>query len=205
VRLRPRRSPGTLTAPPPAGTEVRVVFSKWGGGPHWEYDALLLGEDDAGTWLGAPAGTRLARPGADFVSDQDFVSLVPHEGCYVATFYGETPRPATDRAAVGPGWVEVYVDVTTRPQWHPGPTTTVRMVDLDLDVLRGRSGRVWVDDEDEFADHRQRLGYPEDVVAQATSTCEAVRDAVSSRRPPYDGVVGAGWLSRLARTRPAGA
>ncbi|WP_180935649.1 DUF402 domain-containing protein [Nocardioides ungokensis] len=36
----------------------------------------------------------------------------------------------------------------------------LRAVDLDLDVVRGRTGRVWIDDEDEFAEHRVRFGYP---------------------------------------------
>ena len=46
---------------------------------------------------------------------------------------------------------DVYVDITTVPVWLDGPTRAVTAVDLDLDVVRGWTGRVWVDDEDEFA------------------------------------------------------
>jgi uncharacterized protein len=180
------------------GSSVRVVFRKWGDRPHWEYDARLLGEDRHGTWLGAPAGTRLSRPGADFCSPQDFVTLVPRRAAHVATFYAGSPGSGVDR---GSDWVEVYVDVTTRPRWSG--RGTVEMVDLDLDVVRGRRGRVWVDDEDEFADHRVRFGYPADIVRLATDSCREVQDAVASRRPPYDGVVGPGWLSRMTGTAPA--
>ena len=169
----------------------RVVFRKWGDRPHWEYDAFVLGEDEHGTWLGSPAGTRLVRPGADFTSPQAFVSLVPRDRAFVATFYEEDPAPAET------GWIDVYVDITTVPVWCPGAGATVTMVDLDLDVVRARTGRVWVDDEDEFADHRVRFGYPDDVVALASSTCEAVRHEVTARRPPYDGVVAETWISRL--------
>ena len=63
-------------------------------------------------------------------------------------------------------------------------------------MVRGWSGRVWVDDEDEFADHRVRLGYPADLVRLATSSCEAVRAALADRRAPYDGQAQA-WLARL--------
>jgi hypothetical protein len=168
---------------------VRVVFRKWGDRPHWEYDALRLGDDEHGTWLGAAAGTRLSRPGAAFTAPGHFVSLVPRDKPFVATFYD-------------PGWaevletgVDVYVDITTVPRWDGA---RVRMVDLDLDVVRGWTGRVWVDDEDEFADHRVRWGYPGDVVRLAATSCDAVHAAVTAGLPPYDGVVGAGWLTRLA-------
>jgi protein associated with RNAse G/E len=70
-------------------------------------------------------------------------------------------------------------------------------VDLDLDVVKGRTGRVWVDDEDEFADHRIRYGYPDDLVRLAVASCEAVRLAVESAAAPYDGRVSAYWLGEL--------
>ncbi|QNN52423.1 DUF402 domain-containing protein [Nocardioides mesophilus] len=168
--------------------EARVSFTKWGGRPHWEYDAIRLGEDEHGTWLGAPAGTRVSRPGAEYHTPLGFTALVPRDGAFVATFYA---HGATDLPA---GWVEVYVDITTIPVWADA---TVTMVDLDLDVVRGRTGRVWIDDEDEFADHRVRFGYPADVVRLATASCERVHAAVTSRRPPYDGQVSRSWLSRL--------
>lgn len=168
---------------------VRVVFTKWGGRPHWEFDAVRLGHDEHGTWLGGLPGTRMSRPGADFHSPLGFVTLVPEATGFVASFYAE------GQSVLPEGWVEVYVDITTHAVWD-GPA--VAMVDLDLDVVRGRTGRVWVDDEDEFADHRTRFGYPPEVVRHATTTCETVRAAVSSWRPPYDGVVAASWLSRLS-------
>jgi hypothetical protein len=167
---------------------VRVVFRKWGDRPHWEYDALRLGEDEHGTWIGAAAGTRLSRPGAGFAAPGHFVSLVPADRPFVATFYD----PAW--AAVVASGVDVYVDITTVPRWDGAVVT---MVDLDLDVVRGWTGRVWVDDEDEFADHRVRFGYPAEVVRLAASSCDAVHAALRGGQPPYDGVVGARWLSRL--------
>ena len=169
-----------------------MVFSKWGGGRHWEYDAWVLGDDEHGTWVGAPAGTRVARPGAAFESPSHFVSLVPRNLGFVATFYGEHPGPGVDPQ------VELYVDITTVPTWQTDAGgSIVRMVDLDLDVLRGRSGRVWVDDEDEFADHRVRFGYPDEVIAAALASCDRVHAAVLAGTAPYDGSA-AFWLERVA-------
>lgn len=162
--------------------KVRVVHRKWPERPHWEADALLLGEDEHGTWVGYPPGTLMTRPGVSFHTDWSQVTLVRDGAAHFASFYG----PGAS--------VAVYVDITTPPLWRDG---TVTAVDLDLDVVRGWTGRVWVDDEDEFAEHRELFGYPEEVVALAARSCDEVRSAVESRRPPYDGPTAAHWLGRL--------
>jgi hypothetical protein len=131
----------------------------------------------------------MTRPGATYVAPTDQVGLVPPPGPeetrgWLATFH-----------AVG-GPVRVYVDVTTPPAWDGA---VVRAVDLDLDVVRGNTGRVWVDDEDEFAEHRARFGYPEEVARAALASCDRVHADVAAGRTPYDGSA-AGWLARLADT-----
>jgi protein associated with RNAse G/E len=161
-----------------------MVFSKWGGRPHWEYDARVLGSDEHGTWLGVPHATPMSRPGAAFESSGDQVVLVPETAGFVATFFvRESTAPC-----------DVYVDITTVPVVDLDRITTV---DLDLDVLRGWTGRVWVDDEDEFADHRVRLGYPPEVVTGAVATCERVRRSVELRQPPFDDATPQRWLAAL--------
>ena len=162
---------------------MRVVARKWPDQPHWEYDAVRLGEDEHGVWVGAQPGTPMSRPGASFVTDQAQVSVVPRDAPFVATFY----------APGGMSHCDVYVDITTVPTWSEG---LVRAHDLDLDVVRGWTGRVWVDDEDEFADHRVRYHYPADLVRLAVTSCDAVHDSLVNRRPPYDGTAG-GWLAAL--------
>jgi uncharacterized protein len=163
---------------------VRVVARKWPGRPHWEHDAVRLGEDRHGVWVGARAGTTMSRPGASFVTDQAQVTLVPHGEPFVATFY----------APGGVSPVDVYVDITTAPVWSEGVVTAF---DLDLDVLRGWTGRVWVDDEDEFAKHRVTHAYPADLVRLAATSCAAVSATLEAGGPPYDGTATA-WLGRLA-------
>jgi uncharacterized protein len=162
---------------------VRLVMTKWGDGPHWEFDALLLGSDEHGDWIGVPGGTPMLRPGAAFTPPVDSVVLVPAGApWWLATFYA-------------PGFrVEVYVDITAPARWD-GPV--LRAVDLDLDVVRGETGRVWVDDEDEFAEHRIQLGYPDDVVAAASRSCDDVHRMIRQRTTPFDRVAPAHWLGQL--------
>lgn len=167
-----------------AGQHVRLELTKWGDLPHWEFDATFLGSDEHGDWIGIPAGTFMARPGATFTSVTDQVGLVPGEP-WLATFHA-------------PGYeVATYVDMTTVPWWDlEGAVPVCRAVDLDLDVIRGADGSVVVDDVDEFAEHQVELGYPPDVVALAQASCAWVHDAVLHERNPFDGVH-LPWLERL--------
>jgi hypothetical protein len=162
-----------------SGDRVRVALTKWGDRPHWEFDARYLGEDDHGHWLGIPTGTHQERPGAVFVNRTDLVGLVPHDRAWLATFHA-------------PGFhVRTYVDMTTVPVWDdaggPDDATVLRAVDLDLDVVETAEGVVFVDDEDEFAEHRERFGYPADVVALAEAARDEVLDAVRHHHEPFGG------------------
>ncbi len=171
------------------GDAVRVVMTKWGARPHWEFDALYLGVDEHGTWLGFPRGTRMSRPGAEYVAPTDQLGLVPPESAppahrgWLATFHGPG------------GLLSVYVDVTVPPTWSGATVTTV---DLDLDVVRELDGRVWVDDEDEFAEHQVSLGYPAEVVAAARASADRLVDLVASGQPPFDRDTKLGWFDQLA-------
>ncbi|WP_220449594.1 DUF402 domain-containing protein [Nonomuraea longispora] len=79
---------------------------------------------------------------------------------------------------------EIYVDVTTIPEWRDGEVT---MLDLDLDVIRLRDGRLILDDEDEFAEHQVLLNYPPDLISQAEATARWLLDAVRERKGPFGG------------------
>jgi uncharacterized protein len=182
---------------PEPGTEVRVEMTKWPTDPHWVYPGRYLGSDAHGEWIGFPAGTVFTRPGARFTAVNDQVGLVPAEvegvrPAWLATFHGPGGYLPTSG---GPVPIDLYVDMTTPARWE-GPV--LRAVDLDLDVVRGRSGRVWVDDEDEFAAHRAELAYPADIVGLALDSCALVAAATRDRRPPFDGETHLPWLEALA-------
>ena len=162
------------------GTRIRCEMTKWGDRTHWQFAGVHLGSDEHGEWLGFPQGTHNHRPGYEFHSQVDAVTLVPTDGWYAATFHA-------------PGiWCDVYVDITTPGRWDGD---VLRAVDLDLDVIRmaptfpppsampwpdppAPPGEVFVDDEDEFAEHQVAYGYPGDVVEAAQTSCDRVFAAV---------------------------
>ena len=161
-------------------------MSKWGDRPHWEFGATYLGSDEHGDWLGVVAGTRFTRPGVEWFAPVAQVMCVPAadaaERWWLATFH-DTGGP-----------VEVYVDMTSPPEWDG---SVLRAIDLDLDVVRGPTGRVWVDDEDEFAEHRVAFDYPDDVVRATVASSERIRAAVTARTAPFDGPTHRAWLDRF--------
>jgi uncharacterized protein len=174
------------------GDPVRLEMAKWGDRPHWAFDALWLGSDDHGDWIGIPQGTPMDRPGAHYEPPVPQVGLSPASGrpdderWWVATFHGPG------------GQVRTYVDIASPPVWDG---STLRTVDLDLDVVCGPTGRIWIDDEDEFAEHRVAYGYPDDVVRVAMRSRDRVEAAMTAGHAPYDGSHEP-WLRRLTDLSP---
>ena len=158
-------------------------MSKWGHRPHWQYDATFLGSDEHGDWLGCPVGTFYSRPGMQFVATFAGVLVVPVGGAaHLAAFNDHRAQAA------------IYVDMTTPPVWDGA---ALRAVDLDLDVVKRQDGTVYLDDEDEFAEHQVTFGYPPDVITMAERTAAEVLAAVQEGAAPYDGTADA-WLASLA-------
>jgi uncharacterized protein len=155
------------------GRDVRVVYTKYDGSLHWQHPMRYLGSDEDGVWLGAPAGTAVQRGNEPpIVLEQPWVQLIPDGKWWTAAFNDE------------PTATEIYCDITTEPRWlHPGEVT---MVDLDLDVVRRRhDGQVLLLDEDEFADHQVRYGYPAEVIRQAEQAATWLLAAIRARTEPF--------------------
>ena len=142
-----------------------------------------IGEDRHGAWLWAAAGTVLRRGSDKTIRvEEGFVKVITPGRWWTAVWN------------VGPGFgdrsIQIYVDVITPAVWEGD---TVRMVDLDLDVIRRRDGTVEVDDEDEFDEHRVLFGYPEHVVDKARTETARLALAMERREEPF-GSVGERWL-----------
>jgi protein associated with RNAse G/E len=154
--------------------EVLVSVRKYDRSLHWRHAMVRLGEDEHGIWLGAPVGTVYSKgaEGPVYATQEPRVMLFPRDAWWTALFLA------------APAQVDVYCDVTTPSEWlHPGEVT---MVDLDLDVCRMRErGTVVVGDEDEFADHRVRYGYPPDVIAHATASADWLKTALRTGVEPF--------------------
>ncbi|MGZ6938577.1 MAG: DUF402 domain-containing protein [Oryzihumus sp.] len=167
--------------------EVLLRFTKWDGREHWLAPLRRLGIDHHGVWLGGPAGTVFTRPEVvAYEATGPLVMLVPPGRAWVARFYGEGHRHDT----------RVYVDMATPAVWSASGDE-VTMVDLDLDVVRTRDARVYVDDEDEFAEHRVRFGYPREVVRMAEASRDAVLAAVRAEQAPFVPAVWEPWLGQV--------
>lgn len=174
------------TAATPPGSAVHADYRKWDGSPHWQSVGTLLGVDEHGVWVGFPQGTHFERPGRAFDLERDSVSLFPDAGF----------TPAFN-AGGNADQVSVYVDTTTHPQWTPTVDGwRVTMIDLDLDVIQRNNGLIYVDDEDEFAEHQRQFGYPPDVAAQAEADTRAVFTALRDHLAPFDDT-GWRWMKRV--------
>ncbi|GGL02533.1 DUF402 domain-containing protein [Planomonospora parontospora] len=160
---------------------VNVTYRKYDGSLHWHHTALLLGEDEHGVWTGCVAGT-LGRKGSEppITWKHPFVLLFPRDAWWTALFNAE------------PDSTEIYCDITTVPEWRDGEVT---MVDLDLDVIRKRDGRIFLDDEDEFAEHQVRYAYPPDVIAGARAAADHLMEAVAAFTAPF--AAPPHWLSHV--------
>ncbi|GAB48308.1 DUF402 domain-containing protein [Mobilicoccus pelagius] len=184
---------GLSPAELPFGARVHAVFTKYDGSPHWEYDLVVVGVDEYGVWVGGAPGGSIARPGLEFTSDAHWVTLYPHDGMWVATF----------NDSAGTFSSRIYVDVTTQATWwhRPDGVLSVSAVDLDLDVIRRFSGELFVDDEDEFDEHRREMSYPADVVEGARAATAWLVDRMGERAEPFEDVAES-WLT-LCRERVA--
>jgi hypothetical protein len=163
---------------------VDCDMRKWGDVQHWRFAVELLGRDVHGTWLGARPPTKYSGPRGEGEFTYPFVVLVPEDQWWIATYY--EPGPDLD--------VEIYVDITTPSTWLSD--THITTVDLDLDVVLQFDGTLYLDDQDEFDEHKVVFGYPQDVIDTAQATARDLMDAVRDRREPF-GIAGKSWLDRV--------
>lgn len=173
---------------PAPGARLLFRWRKWDGSPHWEHDCIYLGSDRWGDWVGQRDGWRSARPGVDTSSKGDSVTLIPPGGEYAATFNATHPR------------VAIYIDVAWDVRWEGG---TPVGIDMDLDVVRARDGRgIFIDDRDEWEEHRVRYGYPQGIVARLEEVALDLEREVTQESVPFDGPTAARWLAELDRLAP---
>jgi hypothetical protein len=144
-----------------------------------------LGTDEHGTWLGTPADSIMQRGGEPPITFHSaYVLLIPEPAAWW-TMNRNAPPAST----------EFYADITTPPVWTA--PDAVEMVDLDLDVIRRFDGETKIVDEDEFAEHQVRYGYPPEVIEAAEQSAAWLLDAVVRRAEPF-GEVGRRWLAQVA-------
>jgi protein associated with RNAse G/E len=144
---------------------------------------VRLGDDEFGTWLGAPAGTSTQKGDEPpVVHPQPFVLLVPDDAWWTMLLNGGDTR------------IEIYVDIASPAQWIG--EGRVEMLDLDLDIARLRDGTTYVEDEDEFELHQKLYGYPQELIDNASRVCSELLPRVAAFAEPF-GQVAIAWLEKL--------
>jgi protein associated with RNAse G/E len=185
-------APQHLAAPAPErptpGTALQFRWRKWDGGAHWVNDCVYLGSDRWGDWLGQPLGWRNARPGRVFPAETPAVMLVPPSGDYVLTVNAAPHR------------VRIYIDIAWDVRWEDREP---RGIDMDLDVVRATDGRgLFIDDRDEWDEHRVAYGYPLDLVTRLEQLAVDLERRVGAAEAPFDDATADSWLARLAGLEP---
>ena len=158
-------------------------WRKWDGGPHWIHECVYLGSDRWGDWFGQLPGWDSSRPGREFRPEHPNLTLLPPSGDYTYT------RNAA------PHHTRVYIDIAWDVRWTDGEPTGI---DMDLDVVDREGRGVYIDDEDEWAEHRVAYGYPADVVARLEALAADLAVRVARREEPFDDATADAWLRRLA-------
>jgi uncharacterized protein len=166
---------------------VEFASEKWGGIPHYRGEMRRLGHDEHGAWWWGDAGRTIFRGDeALFTTNEDVLICVPDGAWWSAAWW------------VGHPEVSLYVNINTPVVYEPDRFV---VVDLDLDVVRLVDGTASIVDQDEFAEHQVRYGYPPDVIAETLRVTDDVLAAVEAGQAPFTGGVAESWIER-ARSGP---
>lgn len=169
---------------PEPGTAVTFRWRKWDGAEHWVHECVYLGGDGRGDWFGQLPGMLSVRPQRRVEVAHPNVTLLPPSGDWVYT-HNAAPAP-----------YEVYIDLAWDARWDGDEPTGI---DMDLDVVRTRDGRgLFIDDRDEWDEHRVRYGYPAQIVAELEAVAIDLERRVAASEPPFDQATADRWLARLA-------
>jgi protein associated with RNAse G/E len=154
---------------------IAVHSTKYDGSLHYRYPSTLVRAEQNLLMLYIGPGTPVESYRGSMIGENHSLQLYwtdRHYNLHVSWYADWRPRIH-------------YVNVATPATWHDG---TLRFVDLDLDVIwRAATGEVILDDEDEFAEHQVRFGYPADLIARARDSGDEVREMIARRIYPFDG------------------
>jgi hypothetical protein len=164
---------------PPTQDSIEVRGFKLPRRPTSVALASSLGEDQYGHWLGLRKGSPWwAADGFNSGTfSHSFVKLVPSNTFWSVCFH--------------PGELVVDVDIIL-PVTRKGHI--LEEIDLELDVLRSRDGKVWIRDQDTFERLQIHGGLPLDIATKAMATCQQIHAFVEQSVEPF-GSVGISWLT----------
>lgn len=171
-----------------AGKRLSFRWRKWDGGVHWVHECVYLGADDHGDWFGQRAGWRSVRPGRDVLAPQDNVTLLPPSGDHALTMNAPPHR------------TRVYIDLAWDVRWSEDGEPSG--IDMDLDVVDHAERGIYIDDVDEWEEHRVRYGYPREIVERLEARASDLERRVRAHEAPYDPSTALRWLAVLSDLAP---
>ena len=147
------------------------------------WSAYFLAEDEFGRWSFTPPGSTVHNRKGDeewtatigVGTEAGFLWLMPRDEWFYAGWWRR------------PDWEQLAVDACTIPSLTDGLWT---WTDLELDVCRDATGKVWVEDEDEF-DESLAAGFIDTASeAAARNVTDTIVTRLTDRIAPFDGT---GW------------
>nr|WP_208382329.1 DUF402 domain-containing protein [Microbacterium ulmi] len=158
-------------------------WRKWDGSPHWLHECVYLGADSWGDWFGQLPGWSSARPGRELDVAHANVTLLPPSGEWVYT------------ANAAPYHTPIYIDLAWDVRWEGAEPTGI---DMDLDVVDRLDTGVYIEDRDEWDEHRVHFGYPLEIVDRLEAVAIDLERRVAASEPPFDEATSRRWFARLA-------
>ncbi len=170
---------------------VEFQWRKYDDSPHWVHQTFFLGTDEFGYWFGQRSKSYSFRPGLSYTTETDTVMMVSLDGDHVAKFF---PDGRDDKLLV-------YVDLAHDVKWNP-ESNTVTGIDMDLDVIKTSDRGVWVEDIDEFHDHKVFYNYAEDVIKHVWAKSVTIESELNSQVKAFDGRAN-NWLKYFEQNQQA--
>lgn len=156
-------------------TAMLVHSTKYDGSLHYQYPTQIVRSEPGLIVLYGPPGTPIHGYRGDYLATHHALEFYWADRDYnLHVLWHADWRPRMH-----------YVNIATPASWEDD---TLRFVDLDLDIIwRAASGEIVLDDEDEFAEHQARFGYPTDLIERCWRSCADVRNQIERRVAPFDG------------------
>lgn len=154
---------------------IRSASTKYDGSIHYEFDTHLIDHVDGCLRLWIPAGTPHRSYRGEGAFEADCVMLIfPGDDArgFNVVHYADAVRGIVAASDI---LTAAYLD-----------GSTLRWIDLDLDVEVHEDGTPELVDEDEFEEHQLRYRYPPEVVDGARRSATLAFDLAEGARFPFD-------------------
>lgn len=155
------------------GTRILLRATKYDGTAHWIQPFSVVADDGVLLTAQYRARTPIYTSRGEFRSPYDSRVYFWRDRWYNVF---RLSRPGCPLSL----W---YCNVTTPPTFDG---CQIGYVDLDLDVSVRPNGCIKLLDEDEFAEHQKKYGYPEEVIRKAEAAAIEVAAMARCRIFPFD-------------------